>query len=284
MQKKGLKEQIDELKSELSSLNAQLALEKELRSRSEQKESEERTERIALSAQMVAMTKEHALMEAQLNEANEILEAKWRKQLKAQETLVEEKQKELVETQETVTGLEGEIASLKQALKDQKSEEDAQHAEAVAILKGEISRLQGRVAAEEEKIVAAHQKFGKERAEFEKQIREGAAERRKMHNVIQELRGNVRVFARVRPFLPGDDDGDNEQPCVVPKSDTALKLKLNGDEDKDYNFSFDRVFNPSSSQEAVFTEVSEFVQSALDGYNVCLFSYGQVSFILYTEL
>jgi len=28
-------------------------------------------------------------------------------------------------------------------------------------------------------------------------------------------------------------------------------------------------------QELVFEEVSEFVQSALDGFNVCLFSYGQ---------
>ena len=35
------------------------------------------------------------------------------------------------------------------------------------------------------------------------------------------------------------------------------------------------MFPPSAGQEAVFTEVSEFVQSALDGYNVCLFSYGQ---------
>jgi kinesin family protein C1 len=35
------------------------------------------------------------------------------------------------------------------------------------------------------------------------------------------------------------------------------------------------VFAPGTSQSAVFNEVSEFVQSALDGFNVCLFSYGQ---------
>lgn len=34
-------------------------------------------------------------------------------------------------------------------------------------------------------------------------------------------------------------------------------------------------FVSSAGQEEVFTEVSEFVQSALDGFNVCLFSYGQ---------
>ena len=42
-----------------------------------------------------------------------------------------------------------------------------------------------------------------------------------------------------------------------------------------YEFSFDRVFTPSDGQEDVFKEVSESVQSALDGYIVCLFSYGQ---------
>lgn len=37
---------------------------------------------------------------------------------------------------------------------------------------------------------------------------------------------------------------------------------------KDAQFSFDRVFDAHASQASVFQEVSELVQSALDGYQV----------------
>ena len=52
-------------------------------------------------------------------------------------------------------------------------------------------------------------------------------------------------------------------------------LAIEGQNAKTHEFKFDKVFAPSAGQEVVFDDVSEFVQSALDGYQVCLFSYGQ---------
>ena len=119
--------------------------------------------------------------------------------------------------------------------------------------------------------------------EYEEKIRVGEQQRRKLHNLVQELRGNVRVFARVRPFLPSDGldlAESSPEPVISLRSDlNSLRIsKANVGPDErveDHSFVFDRVFGPSTSQETLFQEVSEFVQSALDGYNVCLFSYGQ---------
>ena len=110
-------------------------------------------------------------------------------------------------------------------------------------------------------------------AEFDKERQAWETLRRQMHNRIQELRGNIRVFVRTRPFLPNDD---NEVQSAIEVSPDGESLSIfDARTVTPYNFTFDKVFSQSSGQDHVFDEVSDFVQSAMDGYHVCLFSYGQ---------
>ena len=109
--------------------------------------------------------------------------------------------------------------------------------------------------------------------------------RRKLHNQVQELKGNIRVFCRVRPSLGSDsaeeeaarimfpdDQGDSKEVEVLGPLE---KSSLGNVTRKKNAFTFDRVFGPSSRNADVFDEISQLVQSALDGYNVCIFCYGQ---------
>lgn len=41
------------------------------------------------------------------------------------------------------------------------------------------------------------------------------------------------------------------------------------------SYSYDAVYEAGSSQEAVFADVEPVVTSVMDGYNVCIFAYGQ---------
>ncbi|KAG9454248.1 hypothetical protein H6P81_007152 [Aristolochia fimbriata] len=113
-------------------------------------------------------------------------------------------------------------------------------------------------------------------AESELRLREGEELRKRLHNTILELKGNIRVFCRVRPLLPDDDCGSTETSVSYPSSTELLgrgiELSYNGQK---HPFSFDKVFSHDASQQEVFVEISQLVQSALDGYKVCVFAYGQ---------
>ncbi|KAL5712787.1 hypothetical protein ACHQM5_014922 [Ranunculus cassubicifolius] len=93
--------------------------------------------------------------------------------------------------------------------------------------------------------------------------------RREALNKILDLKGSIRVFCRVRPFLSTDrrrfrDPVSIGSEKVVVKSATGKK-----------EFSFDKVFTPEAGQEDVFLEVEPILRSALDGNNVCILAYGQ---------
>ncbi|EHA8587297.1 kinesin-like protein KIN-14H [Cocos nucifera] len=114
-------------------------------------------------------------------------------------------------------------------------------------------------------------------ADAEFQILESDKLRKKLHNTILELKGNIRVFCRVRPILPDSDCSGTEGPVVsYPTSVESLGRGIDlMHHAQKYSFTFDKVFNHEASQEDVFIEISQLVQSALDGYKVCIFAYGQ---------
>jgi len=101
---------------------------------------------------------------------------------------------------------------------------------------------------------------------LEGQLASAECTRRELHNTIQELKGNIRVFCRVRPRTG----------CSAVQHLQMVENKLTLDyANEQHGFSFDRVFPEQCSQEAIFDEVRGLVQSALDGYKVCIFAYGQ---------
>ena len=45
-------------------------------------------------------------------------------------------------------------------------------------------------------------------------IRDGECLRRKLHDTVMELKGNIRVFCRVRPPLPDEASTDGDSPII----------------------------------------------------------------------
>lgn len=186
-----------------------------------------------------------------LNAQNEVLEMK------------EVLKKTGIDSASTIHSLEGTLASLRARIHFLESGSKAQ-SDSFAEME---SRLQEAVRSAE----VSKQKLIKEETL-----------RRILFNQVQELKGNIRVMCRVRPVFGAENDTAK---ISFPDIDRESKeLAILGKEEKsslgtitrkNHSFTFDRVFGPESQNQEVFEEISQLVQSALDGYNVCIFCYGQ---------
>ena len=218
----------------------------------------EKEEVSSLQSKVTEMTKDHVLKVEDLS------------------TTLDSVRKDRQEQASKLEVVEAQMFALKEAQNKNKKQQMEQISDAskameesrqqVLGLQGDIDGLKLEIQNREARI-----------AVVEGQLLEAEYVRRQLHNQVQELRGNVRVFCRVRPLKEAGTSAS-----VAYVDDVSMKLTApstnNGSltaETKDWQFGFDKVFTETSSQEDVFGEVSQLVQSALDGYKVCLFSYGQ---------
>jgi len=97
--------------------------------------------------------------------------------------------------------------------------------------------------------------------------RAAEVERRRIHYGIQDLKGQIRVCCRVR-----------ELSNLETESGHTMALKAVNQADVEVSdgsrYAFDRVFAPGS-QDEVFDECRDMIESAVEGRNVTLFTYGQ---------
>jgi len=262
-------------KAEAREFSESLGIEKELRSRAETREGEERRERVSACAQLVAQTQAQGSLVTKIREEASSGVAAAEAKCEAALADLETAHHQVRDAKELLMTAEGESQQLRCMLEKQQS--NTEELVKLAHQTGEVEALRHRMQTENSDHAKALVEAKSRIAALEEEVRGGEAQRRKMHNLIQELRGNVRVFARVRPFLPSDSAAEESSGSAVEvRSDgESLVIAKPGGGDEVHGFSFDKAFPPSVGQEQVFTEVSEFVQSALDGYQVCLFSYGQ---------
>ncbi|KAL0371792.1 UNVERIFIED_CONTAM: Kinesin-like protein KIN-14J [Sesamum calycinum] len=100
-------------------------------------------------------------------------------------------------------------------------------------------------------------------------------ENRKLYNEVQDLKGNIRVYCRIRPFLPGQSRKQTTIQYIGENGELVVINPLKPGKDSHRLFKFNKVFGPASTQEEVFRDTQPLIRSVLDGYNVCIFAYGQ---------
>lgn len=244
--------------------------------------------------------------DVQRNLENALEEEKIRHQREVQALSTEgassqrEMEKELENQRRAFTALENELEGFKSDIAHERERNGKLRAQLsdsasnITDLETSVRRLEGHIHFLESDNKSQSQAFADLEMRMQNAIQSAAEAnqkliieetlRRKLHNQVQELKGNIRVFCRLRPSLESDpadataritfpDDGSDSKEIEVMGPEE--KSSLGNITTKRNAFAFDRVFAPKSQNLDVFGEISQLVQSALDGYNVCIFCYGQ---------
>eukprot|EP01017_Pseudomicrothorax_dubius_P031054 TRINITY_DN3924_c0_g2_i10.p1 TRINITY_DN3924_c0_g2~~TRINITY_DN3924_c0_g2_i10.p1 ORF type:complete len:797 (+),score=221.75 TRINITY_DN3924_c0_g2_i10:558-2948(+) len=122
-----------------------------------------------------------------------------------------------------------------------------------------------------QEITQEVEKLRGESAELEVRLKAEMNARKKLHNALQDVKGKIRVFCRIRPASKVELE-QRSRVVVTSLDDYSVVVDTRTGQK---SFNFDSVFGPTSTQDQVFEDSSQLVRSFLDGYNVCVFAYGQ---------
>ena len=180
------------------------------------------------------------------------------------------------ESKEVIAKITGQLADLEkvrsQLDKQLQSELDGKakmtaELEQVRKVAGEAAGLAKKV----EELLATVAVLQEKNNTKEQELKDSLRQRKLLHNQLEDLKGKIRVFCRVRPLSKGElERGCNNITTIVDEFTITCDSKSGIKP-----FVYDSVFGPNSTQDEVFEDTRRVVQSSIDGYNVCVFAYGQ---------
>lgn len=100
-------------------------------------------------------------------------------------------------------------------------------------------------------------------------------ENRQLYNQVQDLKGAIRVFCRVKPFLHGKSEEQSTVDYVGENGNIMIVNRHKQGKDARKMFTFNKVFGGNTTQQQIYVDTQPLIRSVLDGYNVCIFAYGQ---------
>ncbi|XP_010242698.1 PREDICTED: kinesin-like protein KIN-14G isoform X2 [Nelumbo nucifera] len=74
------------------------------------------------------------------------------------------------------------------------------------------------------------------------------AENRRLYNEVQDLKGNIRVYCRIRPFLPGQNGKQTTIEYIGDNGELAVVNPSKQGKDSCRMFKFNKVFGPTATQ------------------------------------
>ncbi|KAD4584676.1 hypothetical protein R6Q59_036491 [Mikania micrantha] len=123
-------------------------------------------------------------------------------------------------------------------------------------------------------VISAIQRQVAQFEDLKQKYNEELLKRRKLYNQVQEAKGNIRVFCRCRPLDKHEASAGHAMVVDFSTSkDGDIGIVTGSSTKKLYRF--DRVYTPNDGQVDVVADALPMVISVLDGYNVCIFAYGQ---------